>query len=1007
MLQVTVNCSFEHCSTSIRILSLLPKMAHLKLKKIDIAQKGEPFLFVPDKDLRNRNRGFVRWHCGHGKFRTLLLLGIGRPLPSAAGTLGRLWIGLKLDFIRSETASHSDPRLDLEVTLTTCHSLLPVASTNLVHTLGPTPRQGIFVAILRGEHAVDARKAVGDPNTIMTEQTFSLPLQFPGARLTRRSEKSEITLRPRIGWYLRKKADINTASARYRCFHFARALSDSFESTYFTLIHELEADIDTLDAIVVVKRLDSALIELVALAQRFGKPIFLDLCDDLMHPRYPGLEGHEIALATLRAISPVVAGIVVPSAEMAERVTSYFPAGTAPPCHVIPDIAETGEEFSATAEFIRGRLPEGMPVPRAQTALSKSGASQRTTLKRVVWFGSFGGPHSNFGLFSLRVPMKHLRAFHKEIPLELVVISNSKPVFDALVYNCGFPTRYVPWSSTAVYEELQHADAALLTTGTDDFCTVKSSNRVIQALACGVPVIAEKSAALAEFEGAVLSGKMQQSLDICLRPEKARIRAERMDEARRILARYTPEALARSWALLLSRAIGKSLSRKKTVRRSGLLFVLDPDDKLDEVIGAIKAVKDVPGLNLELLVSTELLEQQPKFAGALRLSKSLPKFYSKLHRALDGGLGKVAGVVFGSRNSEAGKILRALAEPDCIQSFEFGEVPGLDLTGMISENEPPSTSERASPGPYPQHLNPDGSVEWAFVIHGDVKGWILDAICHEIGSRQPAAWKVVGHRAPPPPAKNLFFSHYSLLERFDATYPEALEASQLFVWYTHPREESEETITRSLDLFSRTTKVIFTCEANRALWVSRGLDPNRTAVVLGGADPSLFYRHERGGGCVGLSSSFYERKNPDLLFDVIKALPHRHFTLLGRNWNRYARFEEMLDLPNFTYLSAPYREYPRIYATFDVFLSISMLEGGPIPLIEAMMCNAVPVSSNTGFAPDLITHADNGFLFDVNADAAEVSALIEKAFSLPTDVRATVLPYSWDEFSAQIMELAR
>ncbi len=190
------------------------------------------------------------------------------------------------------------------------------------------------------------------------------------------------------------------------------------------------------------------------------------------------------------------------------------------------------------------------------------------------------------------------------------------------------------------------------------------------------------------------------------------------------------------------------------------------------------------------------------------------------------------------------------------------------------------------------------------------------------------------------------------------------------------------------------------------MWIERGLDPSKAVVVLGAADPVLFGRHERGGGAVGLSSSFYERKNPELLLNIVKALPHRNFVLLGRHWNRYARFEELLSLPNFTYLSRPYRDYPRIYSTFDVFLSISSLEGGPIPLMEAMMCNAVPVASRTGFAPDLIEHGSNGFLFEMEDGPARVSELIERAYALDADVRKTVEQYSWDHFSAEIVGLA-
>ena len=203
------------------------------------------------------------------------------------------------------------------------------------------------------------------------------------------------------------------------------------------------------------------------------------------------------------------------------------------------------------------------------------------------------------------------------------------------------------------------------------------------------------------------------------------------------------------------------------------------------------------------------------------------------------------------------------------------------------------------------------------------------------------------------------------------------------------------------------TKVIFTCESNRQLWIERGLAEEKTAVILGAADPNLFRYHDRGNGVVGLSSSFYERKNPDCLLQVLKLLPHREFVLVGRNWNQYALFEEMKALPNFTYEMAAYRDYPAIYANFDVYLSISSLEGGPIPLVEAMMSNAVPVTSRTGFAPDLIDHGENGFTFDLDAPAEKIVELIEKAFELPGNVRETVEQYSWDAFSSDVVKLAQ
>ena len=85
---------------------------------------------------------------------------------------------------------------------------------------------------------------------------------------------------------------------------------------------------------------------------------------------------------------------------------------------------------------------------------------------------------------------------------------------------------------------------------------------------------------------------------------------------------------------------------------------------------------------------------------------------------------------------------------------------------------------------------------------------------------------------------------------------------------------------------------------------------------------------------------------------------------------------------------------------------MSVLEGGPIPLLETMMSNAVPVASRTGFAQDLITDGHNGFTFDVDAPVDVVCGLIEKAFALKKDIRETVLQYSWENFAYNVISLA-
>ncbi len=271
-------------------------------------------------------------------------------------------------------------------------------------------------------------------------------------------------------------------------------------------------------------------------------------------------------------------------------------------------------------------------------------------------------------------------------------------------------------------------------------------------------------------------------------------------------------------------------------------------------------------------------------------------------------------------------------------------------------------------GPYEERLNPDGTLDWAFIVHEKARGWILDAICREIGSRQPASWKVVYYPAPTPEAKNYFFSHHALFESFVEREADRLKDSKVFVWYTHPRVETPASVAKLLLAFDQhVTKVIFTCESNRQVWIERGLAEEKTAVILGAADPSCSGSTSaatESSACRPLSTSGRtptpaggdEAPSPSR---VPAAWPQMEPVCAVRRDEGAAQLH--LQERSLSRISAT------IYSTFDVFLSISNLEGGPIPLVEAMMSNAVPVASRTGFAPDLIQHGENGFIFDLDA----------------------------------------
>lgn len=296
-----------------------------------------------------------------------------------------------------------------------------------------------------------------------------------------------------------------------------------------------------------------------------------------------------------------------------------------------------------------------------------------------------------------------------------------------------------------------------------------------------------------------------------------------------------------------------------------------------------------------------------------------------------------------------------------------------------------------------------GARNLMFVVPPSSVGWILEGICRDTILQMSRPAELVKVLWPLPVAATYFFPHYHILRNALALNPRVWQAQRV-VYLTHKKED--ESWKDVISVLKHATHVISMNSANAHELIEHGLPADRIHVCPGFADPARFLPHVRSGqGAIGLSSAYYPRKGADRLLDLALRLPHRRFLLLGRNWSQYPHFDRLQNLQNFEYVETSHRLYPEFYARMDVFLSLSRLEGGPIPLIEAMMCNLVPVATRTGFSPDVIRSGENGYLFDADVSSADIAELVEKAYRLDGNIRASVVHLSWRRFAEQLESL--
>lgn len=122
----------------------------------------------------------------------------------------------------------------------------------------------------------------------------------------------------------------------------------------------------------------------------------------------------------------------------------------------------------------------------------------------------------------------------------------------------------------------------------------------------------------------------------------------------------------------------------------------------------------------------------------------------------------------------------------------------------------------------------------------------------------------------------------------------------------------------------------------------------------------------------GLGSRFgFELKGIDLIFEVASRFPEATFYIVGGG------AIQKQPPPNVKLLDKiPNEELQRFLSRMRFYMQLSVSEGFPNALSEAMLCECVPIVSNVGGMPDIVS--DTGFILK-HKNADELSAIIDSA----------------------------
>ena len=227
-----------------------------------------------------------------------------------------------------------------------------------------------------------------------------------------------------------------------------------------------------------------------------------------------------------------------------------------------------------------------------------------------------------------------------------------------------------------------------------------------------------------------------------------------------------------------------------------------------------------------------------------------------------------------------------------------------------------------------------------------------------------------------------------------------LKTRNVLVFYSHTNFSIDKFTLKQL---KGASKIIAMNQAESSNLMRLGVNAKYIVIKPVGIDFEIFKplnKHEL--NTVVMVSQLHSRKRPELILKVVKFLPNYKFILIGKKWDESEYLDNLQRLTNFEYVKFDFKTYVSELNRGTVFLSLSSLEGGPIPILESMACGLVPVATATGWAPDLIQDGENGVLIPVDCELDAIKIALEKAFEIDVSkVRKSIETFTLQSFLSE------
>ena len=236
-------------------------------------------------------------------------------------------------------------------------------------------------------------------------------------------------------------------------------------------------------------------------------------------------------------------------------------------------------------------------------------------------------------------------------------------------------------------------------------------------------------------------------------------------------------------------------------------------------------------------------------------------------------------------------------------------------------------------------------------------------------------------------------------------------------------------------ILNKCALVIFNSTAQLSIAIANGYNPQNALLQPYGVDPSLHQIFPASNQslksihqalvakgkilstsrcAVGFCGRYWEkstyvrRKNYQLVRDVVYKLIEERIPVIivGPGWRQFITKKS----PYLSIIETDYTNYPYFYNLMKVFVSLSIHEGGPLPLLESMACGCYPIVTSTGNAFDVLSSTDNiGEIISPFLTASQVYDIILRRLCHDSDclsIREHASQFSFDALAGRILKFA-